>query len=334
MHNTSWDGANECMQFPYGAELADYSLDSNVREIIGKKIIFDSEGGMVPINGWQSRLPETTQVVKTIRPVRDGSLVAAVDSSCARVGETEDGVLYAAKCGIALGQAQKPLMHFKIGPSLFYITEKAVAESALDRRLARVVLLDSETAMRFIRIRLERSIQLRLAQLMSRGIILVDGSLKSSQFETRQENIAALIESSTLNRNCLVGVSKRTKLKVLERLGGTLDRIPYASSLDVTAVIKSLLRGVAGDTVLAKLSGSGPVLRADVVDAPEESLGRLVGNDSIASGYPETLRLAHHISTFSGAELAGVRAHVVASCGVTELAAGDLRASILGSMPV
>jgi hypothetical protein len=76
------------------------------------------------------------------------------------------------------------------------------------------------------------------------------------------------------------------------------------------------------------------VLRADVVGDKSESLGMLLGNDPIAGGYPETLRLAHHISTFTSTEMTCLRSHVLNSYDVTELAADDIRSVLLGSISV
>ena len=59
-----------------------------------------------------------------------------------------------------------------------------------------------------------------------------------------------------------------------------------------------------------------------------------MGNDAVSSGYPETLRLAHHISTFTGTELTCLRSHVLNNYDVTELAADDIRRTLLGSISV
>ncbi|MER3408458.1 MAG: hypothetical protein C4292_07050 [Nitrososphaera sp.] len=64
------------------------------------------------------------------------------------------------------------------------------------------------------------------------------------------------------------------------------------------------------------------------------ALGRLLGNDPVAIGYPETLRLAHHISTFTSTEVTCLRSHVLNTYEVTELAADDIRRTLLGSVMV
>ncbi|HUG97215.1 MAG TPA: hypothetical protein VMJ94_06705, partial [Nitrososphaera sp.] len=65
-----------------------------------------------------------------------------------------------------------------------------------------------------------------------------------------------------------------------------------------------------------------------------ESLGMLLGNDPVGGGYPETLRLAHYISTFTGTEMTCLRSHVLNSYDVIELAADDIRSMLLGSISV
>jgi hypothetical protein len=82
------------------------------------------------------------------------------------------------------------------------------------------------------------------------------------------------------------------------------------------------------------LENHSPVLRADIVGNRIESLGMLIGNDPVAGGYPETLRLAHHISTFTSTEMTCLRSHVLNSYDVTELAGDDIRRSLLGSISV
>ena len=86
---------------------------------------------------------------------------------------------------------------------------------------------------------------------------------------------------------------------------------------------------------MIRLDCSGPVLRADIIGGSDsDSLGRLIANDAISGGYPETLRLAHHISTFTGTEVTCLRSHVLNNYDVTELIAEDIRRTLLGSISV
>jgi hypothetical protein len=63
-------------------------------------------------------------------------------------------------------------------------------------------------------------------------------------------------------------------------------------------------------------------------------IGRLLGNDSIANGYPESLRLAHHISTFTSAEVSCLKGHILSTYDVVELASEDIRRTLLGVIPI
>src|SRR5215218_5286395 len=303
----------------------------------GKKIVFSCDDKkMVPVDGWGLRSnPYTTATVTTIRSIKENALVAAIDSSSVKLAETEDGSLYAIKCGVATAYAGRTLMHFKIGPVLFYLSEKTVHESELEERLSRLVLLDDDLAKRLIRVRVERAVQKEIASHFTNSIILVDGSLKASMFEERERSISKISESSVLRKNMLIGISKSTKLKALDRAAAPLTKVPGPAYIEVDDIIKSLIRNTVGRNLMVKLEkGSSPILRADIVGDRSQSLGMLLGNDVVAGGYPETLRLAHHISTFTSTEITCLRSHILNNYDVTELAADDIRRTLLGSISV
>ncbi len=302
----------------------------------GKKIVFSCDDKkMVPVDGWGLRANlYGAATVTTIRPIRENTMVAAIDSSSVKLAETEEGSLYGVKCGIATAYGGRALMHFKIGPVLFYLSESTIQDSELEDRLARLVLLDDDFAKRLIRVRAERAVQKELAGHFSDSIVLVDGSLKASIFEDRDLSMARIAEESVLRRNMVIGISKGTRLKALERAAAPLTKVPGPAYIEVDMIIKSLIRNTVGSNLMVKLGKSIPPLRADVIGDRSESLGRLLGNDPVGGGYPETLRLAHYISTFSGTEMTCLRSHVLNNYDVTELAADDIRRTLLGSISV
>ncbi len=304
----------------------------------GKKIVFcNDDKKMMPVDGWGMRSnPYSTTTITTIRPIKENALVAAIDSSSIKLAETEDGSLYGIKCGVATAYAGHTIMHFKIGPGLFYLSEKTVHESELEERLSRLVLLDDDLAKRLIRIRVERAVQKEIASNFTNSIILVDGSLKGSIFEERDCRISKISESSVIRKNKLIGISKSTKLKALDRAAAPLTKVPGPAYIEVEDIIKSLIRNTIGSNLMVKLEKgtSSPILRADIVGDVRQSLGILLGNDVVAGGYPETLRLAHHISTFTSTEVTCLRSHLLNNYNVTELAAEDIRRTLLGSIPV
>ncbi len=303
----------------------------------GKKIVFCyDDKKMIPVDGWGMRSkPYDTTTINTIRPIKDNALVAAIDSSSVKLAETEDGSVYGIKCGISTAYACHTLMHFKIGPVLFYLSEKTIHESELEERLSRLVILDDDLAKRLIRVRVERAVQKEIASHFTNSIILVDGSLKASMFEEKERSISKISESSVLRKNMLIGISKSTKLKALDRAAAPLTKVPGPAYIEVDDIIKSLIRNTVGSNLMVKLEkGSCPILRADIVGDRSHSLGMLLGNDVMAGGYPETLRLAHHISTFTSTEMTCLRSHILNNYDVTELAADDIRRTLLGSISV
>jgi hypothetical protein len=318
-----------------------YCLPGELYKVLrGKKIIFSVEDkNLTPIEGWGKRSnPYCAETITTIQPIKENTMIAALDSSSIQIAETEDGVLYAAKGGIAISIAEHTLMHFKIGPLLFYLSEETIKQSELDHRLTKLVLFDSDSAKRLIRIRVERAIQMELSSYFTKSIILVDGSLKSSLFENKNQGINKVAENCLLYKNSIVGISKSTKIKILDRVSSPLTKIRDPAYMDVEMIVKSLIRNTIGNNLLIKFGNNNShVLRADIVTNDgniEETLGKLLGNDSIAGGYPETLRLAHHISTFTSTEISCLRSHVLNNYDVIELASEDIRRTLLGSIPI
>jgi hypothetical protein len=311
-------------------------LAPKLEQLRGKKIVFSHDDKkMIPVDGWGLKSnPYCATTVTTVRPIKENAIVAAIDSSSVKLAETEEGSLYGIKCGVTMAYGGKALMHFKIGPVLFYLGESTIHESELEERLARLVLFDDDLAKRLVRVRAERAVQKELASHFTNSIILVDGSLKSSLFEDRERSLAKIAESCVLRRNMMIGISKGTKLKALDRAAAPLTKVPGPAYIEVDVIIKSLIRNTVGSNLMVKLEKNCPVLRADIVGDKSESLGMLLGNDPIASGYPETLRLAHYISTFTSTEMTCLRSHVLNSYDVTELAADDIRRTLLGSISV
>ncbi|WP_148680911.1 DNA double-strand break repair nuclease NurA [Candidatus Nitrososphaera gargensis] len=312
-------------------------LAPKLDELKGKKIVFSCDDKkMIPVDGWglRSNSYSAATTVTTIRPIKENALVAAIDSSSVKLAETEEGSLYAIKCGIATAYAGRALMHFKIGPVLFYLSESTIRDSDLEDRLAKLVLLDDDFAKRLIRVRAERAVQKELASHFTNSIILVDGSLKASVFEDRERSLGKIAESCVLRKNMMIGISKGTRLKVLERAAAPLTKVPGPAYIEVDMIIKGLIRNTVGSNSMVKLEKNSPILRADIVGNRTEALGMLLGNDPVAGGYPETLRLAHYISTFTSTDMTCLRSHVLNSYDVTELAADDIRSMLLGSISV
>lgn len=134
-----------------------------------------------------------------------------------------------------------------------------------------------------------------------------------------------------------MGISKSTSFKLLDKISAPLTKINEAAYTDIYVIIKSLSRNTLGTNLLAKFgSNDSPILRTDIICPKgniDNSIGKLLTNDSMAGGYPETLRLAHHVSTFSNTEISCLRGHLLSNYDVTELPSEDIRRTLLGSIP-
>ncbi|MEM2760522.1 MAG: hypothetical protein QXU32_11635 [Nitrososphaerales archaeon] len=306
------------------------TLEPKLDALVGKQVLFNSdEKDLSPLEGWESRIYNYN--IDVIKNINKPAIVAAMDSSCVFIGETAEGSIYSAKCGLALACVGKPLMHFKIGPMLFYMNNDIISAFNIDERLWKFVLFDTSAAKRMIRVRIERVIQNEIAKFLTNAIILIDGSLKKSVFEDNLNGFNNILLNCEANENHLIGISKTTRLKVLDQMASSLMRMNSACYTDVSAIVKSVVSNVLGKPLLAKLCSDGLVLRIDVSNEPRESLGRLITNDVIPNGYPETLRLAHHVSIFTTTDLTCLKSFILSRLGVREMMYEDVRRTLLGA---
>jgi len=87
------------------------------------------------------------------------------------------------------------------------------------------------------------------------------------------------------------------------------------------------------NTVLAKFSSNGLVFRLDIANTDEPPgvvLGRILWNDSFSAGYPESLKVAHHLSVFTKADDQALKAFVTGRFRVRRLSTVMLRSVALG----
>ena len=124
-------------------------LEPKLDALLGKEVLFGSdEKEFSPLEGWDSKKYFTN--INTINAIDETAIVAAIDSSCVFIGETAEGSIYSAKCGLALACRGKSVIHFKIGPMLFYINDDIVSSSNIDEKLWKFVLFDTAAAKRMM----------------------------------------------------------------------------------------------------------------------------------------------------------------------------------------
>lgn len=315
----------------------DQELNQNLNQLTHKKVIFSRNGSeLQPINGWNTNTPNLK--VKHLQPSSEKITVAAIDSSSIHIAETSDGSIYASRVSVVFSQNAKLYSYVRIGPIIYYIDETNASKISLNitgsNRLTKLLLLDQSLAQRLIRERLERAVTLELARTLRNSIILIDGCLKQSKLEERREDLLKVLEAADRNCNVVVGLSKTTKIGLLRQFSQAL----YASSdlpayLDVDEFVSPLLSRVEGHIVLARFSLDGHPYRVDVSSADIETfLSLILANDIFYHGYPETLRIAHHLSVLTSAQRDSVKSYLLKNAGVVEVPSEDLRRVTLGSL--
>ena len=293
------------------------ALNSNnsMSTIEGSEVIFATDDNLIPLNGWSN---EHKANVEPIYACYESKYVIAIDSSSIFLADTPDGSIYASKCGIAVAREKRQAMHFKIGPSLLYIDNSN-----------RFALLDKSMIKRLIRVRVERALQYKLAQSLKDSIILLDGSLKVSLFEDSRNSLNNIVDECFKNNNILLGISKVSRIKMVERLIRLLMSNTQCY-LDISSLLRAYISNLIGKQLLARLSNDGLVLRIDSIYNPKVALSLLIANDMLYNGYPETLRLAHHLSVFTKTELLATISIVRSRFNLNEVYALNARKALLG----
>jgi len=297
------------------AELA----ESAERELFGRAFVFSSYGREL-----YPYFEETDAdlVPGCIVPIKEGRPVASVDSTCVLVGETSQGALYAARTAVGMSVEGSLRRFFRLGPILVYATASGLSGLApgLPSTELDLILSDHAVAERFIRNTVERRVLDALAGAGEGAILMADGSLKHP---LGQLSAPALRRAGA--DNSIVGFSKSSNLILSEAVVGVISRAEGPS-------FYALHKGPIS-TVLAKFTRDGLVFRLDLAgpEPPETTLGRIIWNDAFASGYPDSLKVAHHLSIFSKAEDQALKAFVAKRFRVRQLHTFPLRKIALGS---
>lgn len=293
--------------------------ESAERELAGRTFVFSSYGReLYPY----FEATDAQLVPGCIFPIKEGRPVASVDSTCVLVGETAQGALYAARTAVGISFEGSLRRFFRLGPILVYASPSGLSGLTQHMPSAEMDLLlsDKAVAERYIRNTVERRVIEALSGSDGDTIVMADGSLKHplGQLST------TLLRRPGLGRS-FVGFSKSSNLILSEEMVGALSqaRGPSYCYVDHGPV----------STVLAKFTPEGLVFRLDLAgpEPAETTLGRILWNDAFASGYPDSLKVAHHLSIFSKAEDQALKAFVTKRFRVHQLHTFPLRKIALGS---
>jgi hypothetical protein len=272
---------------------------------------------------FQQNSPEQIQTTHTklqpipLKPKLEKTMVTAVDTSTIKIGETTKGIIIAVR-GATIWKNRTHYRYMRFGPFIFHVTEenKKQVYNALQTTYLNSLhehnhngspnLLQMPTRIASL---LERWQQTMLSKTVTNGLILFDGSLTSGINDTPTQRIKEILDNARKKQNVVLAFSKMTTL----RFNGYLitdipvnHKPPYLFKITDLKPKPPIV--LLGDVYVAKLTKGNYAFRLDIDkqvfnEQKIEALEKLLGNDLLSQSYPETLRLAHILCTFTANEV-------------------------------
>jgi hypothetical protein len=275
-------------------------------------------------------------------PLENYSSIVGVDVSSIKIGELNDGTLCAVR-GAIVWKEKLDYHYLKCGPLIFYINEKTF-RSFLERlEPSRAIISSNPLAIKILsklRNFLERWIQSQVCSSFKDSIILFDGSLTANSSDSLAEHLEEALSIARKNKNIVLAFSKSTKLcfqgKKITRLAEGLNP-PYLIDIDDLIVNQtpSCPIELLGRVYVANLTQGGFAFRLDIdrkvpIEEGILAVEKLVYRDLMENGYPETLKLAHVLSTFTANEVIGIQGYITKKYGLKTFLKVNLRRSLFG----
>ncbi len=278
-----------------------------------------------------------------IRPWSKPCPVVAVDVSSIGIGETVNGVLCALR-GAVVWRKPSRYMYSRCGPLIFHLTDRTI--QSIFQRLGFPSALSVSSvplvtrALARLRNVLERWVQRSVCQSFEKSLVLLDGSLTAGTPDNPAGPVQAMLKTARDNENAVLAISKSTKLRFMRsEITRLTDGFFTACLIDVDYAVRGVFPScpvqLLGRIFVVKLSQNGFSFRLDIDaditrDCAIESIRRLVRSDVVDQGYPETLRLAHILSTFTANEVVGIQRFLSRRYGLKAEPPLNLRRSLFG----
>jgi hypothetical protein len=278
-----------------------------------------------------------------LSPRHQQTTISAVDTSTIRIGETATGIIVAIR-GATVHRKNRNFQYTRMGPFIFHITEenRCTVYSNLERAYFGTGGSSHTSAPPLLQMPmrlaglLERWLQTHLSRSVSGGVLLFDGSLTSGTIDTPVQRMREILSVARSNGNTVLAFSKATSL----RANGYLitDLLPQGEApylLETLGVRFKPPTVMLGDVYVARLQKANMAFRLDI-DGEISSQGRLeaveklLGNDALQQGYPETLRLAHILCTFTANEVLAMQHFLTRKHGIQILNRPDMHRLLFG----
>jgi len=321
---------------------------ASMRSAEGRFLQIQPEEVPTPIiegNNWREepipvKISSVSAHLTPLKPIPDETPIIAVDVSSVRLGDTDVGVLCAVR-GAIVWSTKRRYGYLRIGPFPFHITEENIREVINLLRFYRFVPSESSS------LRLEDA-QVRLCNLVERwlqmsvcsssygSVILWDGSLTAGTVDNPLTVLRGILEEARNRLNTVLAFSKVTSIRVLgRRVTDLVLKYPPPCLFRLDGPPPSTSLRLLGNVYIARLAGGFSAFRLDVDKGVQEEEGiralqRLLGNDVLYQGYPETLRLAHILSTFTASEVIGIQRFVAQRYNLRIVVRPSVRKTLFG----
>ena len=279
-----------------------------------------------------------------LKPDHQETMIAAVDTSTIKIGETTTGILIAVR-GATAWRQDHTYKYTRLGPFIFHITEdtKNQLYNTLEHAYFSTTYSSTHQAapnimqmpMRLAGL-LERWLQTMLAKTVNHGVLLFDGSLTAGTPETPAQRLKEILSYARRNSTTVLAFSKATTL----RANGLLitEQLPNRDPpylLETTGLHAKPPQMLLGDVYVARLNKGNLAFRLDIdreTDYLErlDALQRLLGNDVYSQSYPETLRLSHILCTFTANEVLAIKHFITRKHGIQIINRPDMHRLLFG----
>ena len=279
-----------------------------------------------------------------LKPDRQETLIAAIDTSTIKIGETSTGIIIAIR-GATTWRQNHQYKYTRLGPFIFHLTEdnkNAVYNSLEHAYFSTTYGSSHQTAPNLLQMPtrlaglLERWMQNMLAKTVSHGIILFDGSLTAGTIDTPIQRLKEILSNSRRNNSTVLAFSKATTLRsngilITEQLSNhnppcLLETMGLHSKPPITLL---------GNVYVAHLNKTNMAFRLDIdkeiaLEQHIDSIQRLLGNDLYTQSYPETLRLSHILCTFTRNEVIAIKHFITRKHGIQIVNRPDMHRLLFG----
>jgi len=276
-----------------------------------------------------------------LKPNLQQTIVAAVDTSTIKIGETSTGILVAIR-GANVWKQNRNYRYIRLGPFIFHVTEenkkelyntlqRAYFSASQNQNTPNLQQMPTRTANL-----LEKWLQTTLAKTISNGIILFDGSLTSGTPDTPTQKMKEILEIARKRGNTVLAFSKMTNLRFNGHLITDISLQHKPPYLLETAGLKPKPPIVLfGDIYVAKLTKGNYAFRLDIdkeIPAEQrfEAVEKLLGNDLFSQSYPETLRFAHILCTFTANEVIAMQHFITRTHKIKIIKRPDMHRLLFG----